>query len=76
MLLLILQKVILQILKSVKGVFVKTWYYQPCTVCVCVVITFSRLDINRVCIVANPARGQQNRENGIFLICPGSCLGV
>lgn len=35
-----------------------------------VVITFSRLGVNRVCMVADPTRGQLNSENGIFPVCP------
>ena len=38
------------------------------------VITYSRVWINRVNKVANPARGQLNREN--IFPCPRACLRI
>ena len=41
---------------------------------VCLVITFSRLGINRVWLVVNPARGQLNRATYIFFPIPDGAL--
>jgi len=41
-------------------------YESVCCVCVCAVITFNQQIGHQPGMVANPARGQLNRGNGIF----------